>query len=686
MNAVIENGIVPPDNNNNNNLVTPEVEPNKRRRKKSIVWEYFTIEPVGPGCSRACCKQCKKTFAYISGSKQAGTSHLKRHIALGICPVNRLNQEKNQLMPYTPSAQNGAVTAPPRKRCRASPGSVTIALDRDNCVHEMARMIIVHDYPTDMVDQPGFINFVQTLQPNFSMVSFNSVHSEIVGIYRREKQVLANLLAGIPGRVSLTLDLWTSDQTVGYAILTGHFIDGDWRLQRRVLTFVPVPFPDSEVAFNHAVVSCLSDWKMESKLFALTLDQSFASESVVGNLRGLLSLKNPHMLNGQFLIVDCYARVLSRLTQEVLGVMREAVVRVRNSVKYVKASESREEKFNQLRQQLQVPSTKSLVIDNLRRWDSTYEMLSTACELREVFSCLDTSDSDFKEAPSMEDWKSIEVLCTYLKIFYDAADILTSETYPTSDAFFHQVYRVQMELIHGTLSEDSFISNFVKPLYGTFDIYWRNSCVVLGMAVAMDPRYKLKLVEFSFAKIFGEEADMWLRFVDEGIHELYFEYIAQTLPLPSIHVEQRYDGYIKVEAHQDEATIPPSDGLSDFDVYVSEISGNHQMKSELDQYLDESLLPRGSEDFDVVEWWKLNRIKYPTLSEMAADILSIPVATISGDSVFDTVSKKLDSYRCSLRPATLEALVCANNWLQYGGHQNASSFDFSTVIVKKEIK
>jgi len=501
--------------------------------------------------------------------------------------------------------------------------------------------------------------------------------------------MLANRLAGIPGRVSLTLDLWTSDQTVGYAILTGHFIDGDWRLQRRVLKFVPVPFPDSEVAFNHAVVSCLSDWNLESKLFALTLDQSFASESVVGNLRGLLSLKNPHMLNGQFLIVDCYARILGRLTQEVLGGTREAVVRVRNSVKYVKASESREEKFNQIRQQLQIPSTKNLVIDNLRRWDSTYEMLSTACELREVFSCLGTSDSDFKEAPSMEDWKTIEILCAYLKVFFDAADILTSETsktYPTSDAFFHQVYRVQVELIHGTLSEDSFISNFVKPLYGMFDRYWRNSCVVLGMAVAMDPRYKLKLVEFSFAKVFGEEADMWVRFIDEGIHELYFEYIAQTLPLPSIHVEQRCDGYVKVEAHQDEATIPPPDGLSDFDVYVSEISGHHQTKSELDQYLDESLLPRGSEDFDVVEWWKLNRIKYPTLSKMAADILSIPVATISGDAVFDTVSKKLDSCRCSLRPGTLEALVCANDWLQYREHQSSPAFDFSTAIVKKEIK
>lgn len=672
MNGVIESRVIPVDDID---VATPEVQPNKRRRKKSIVWQYFTIEPVSPGCSRACCKQCKRSFAYIKGSKQAGTSHLKRHIDLGICPVNRLNQDNIQHTPRTPGSQNGIVAALPRKRCRVSPESVTIALNRDRCIHEIAKMVILHDYPTHMVEQPGFIDFVQTLQPHLSMVNLDSVHSEIGAIYLREKQVLANFLAGIPGRVSLTMDLWTSDQTLGYAIMTGHFIDADWRLQHRVLKFVAVPYPESEVAFNHAIVSCLSDWGLESKLFALTLDQSFANEAVVGNLKGLLSIQNPHMLKGHFLIVDCYARVMSRLAQVALGTTRDAVGKVRDSVKYVKMSK-------------QVPCTESLVIDNQGKWDSTYHMLSTACECKEVFSCLDTTDDpDFKGAPSMEDWKQIEVLCAYMKLLLDAAAILTSETYPTANAFFHEACKIQMELTHGVLSEDPFICNFVRLLCEKFDQYWRSCCVVLAMAVAMDPRFKLKLVEFSFTKIYGEEAMMWITTVDEAIHELYFEYIAQTLPLPSIHVEQRYEGLVKLESRQeDEASLPPPpDGLSDFDVYISEISSNHQTKSELDQYLDESLLPRESEEFDVIEWWKLNRIKYPTLSKMAADILSIPLATVPRELVFDTTSKKLDSYRGSLKPVTLDALVCANNWLQYGLQQNYSMFDISTAIVKKEI-
>ena len=80
---------------------TPETQPSKRRKKKSIVWEHFTIETVSPGCRRACCMQCKQSFAYSTGSKVAGTSHLKRHIAKGTCPALLRGQDQNQFSSYT---------------------------------------------------------------------------------------------------------------------------------------------------------------------------------------------------------------------------------------------------------------------------------------------------------------------------------------------------------------------------------------------------------------------------------------------------------------------------------------------------------------------------------------------------------------------------------------------------------
>ena len=55
------------------------------------------------------------------------------------------------------------------------------------------------------------------------------------------------------------------------------------------------------------------------------------------------------------------------------------------------------------------------------------------------------------------------------------------------------------------------------------------------------------------------------------------------------------------------------------------------VKSELDRYLDESLLPR-TEDFNILQWWKLNGVKYNILYEIANDVLAVPITTVASES------------------------------------------------------
>jgi len=656
---------------------TPETQPSKRRKKKSIVWEHFTIETVSPGCRRACCKQCKQSFAYSTGSKVAGTSHLKRHIAKGTCPALLRSQDHNQFSPYTPRSRGsdaGNASSAPKRRYR-SPNTPYIIFDQDRCRHEIARMIIMHDYPLHMVEHPGFVAFVQNLQPQFNMVTFNTVQGDCVATYLMEKQCVMKYFEGLPGRVCLTLDVWTSSQSVGYVFITGHFVDSDWKLQRRILNVVMEPYPNSDTALSHAVSVCISDWNLEGRLFSITCDQT-PSEVALGNLRPLLSVKNPLILNGQLLVGNCIARTFSNVANELLSSVHLVVKKIRDSVKYVKTSESHEEKFLELKQHLQVPSERNLFIDDQTQWNTTYQMLVAASELKEVFSCLDTSDPDYKGAPSMQDWKLIETLCTYLKPLFDAANILTTATHPTIITFFHEVWKLQLDLSRAVVNEDPFISNLTKPMQQKIDKYWKDCSLVLAIAVVMDPRFKMKLVEFSFTKIYGEDAHIYVKIVDDGIHELFHEYVTLPLPLTPAYAEEGSAGsHVKTEGSPG-GTLLSDNGLTDFDVYIMETS-SHQTKSELDQYLEESLLPRVP-DFDVLGWWKLNKLKYPTLSKMARDILSVPVSSVPPESVFDTKVKEMDQYRSSLRPETVEAIVCAKDWMQYG------AAEASNALVKME--
>ncbi|KAJ7962833.1 zinc finger BED domain-containing protein DAYSLEEPER-like [Quillaja saponaria] len=632
----IDTPINTPDNNDQPDS---ETQP-KRKRKKSIVWEYFAVKTVAPDCIRAYCNQCGKSFAYITGSKLSGTSHLKRHISLGICPASR---QKNQETPYSKSCGSGDASGPPKRRHTATPGFVNISFDQDSCNHEIAGMIIRHEYPLHIVEHRGFNEFVQTLQPQFSTVSFDTIEANCYAMYLREKENLLNLISGMPGRVCLTLDLWTSNQTLGYVFLRGHFIDNDWNLHRPILNVVMVPSPDSDDSINQSILACLSDWHLEGRVFTLALDQSFSNDSLMRSVRHFLAIKNPDVLKGQLISANCYARVLSCLAQDALCAMRETIERVRESVKYVKTSESHEERFIELKQQLQVPSTKDLLIDNQTKWNTTYYMLLAACELKEVFTCLDTYDPEYRINLSMGEWKQVENLCTYLKYLYDAANTVTAQPYPTANTFFFEVSKLLVELTHAANSEDPFINNLIKPLKEKLDKYWRESCLILAVAVVMDPRFKMKVVEFTFNKIFSEDAELLIRDVDDGLHRLFLEYFAQMLYLPAPSVDEGDDGITRTDMSQEgslEASfLAAGDGLSDFEIYISETNGNQQFKSELDQYLEESLLPRVSE-FDILSWWSLNRLKYPTLSRMASDILSLPVSTLSADSVFHTEFRK----------------------------------------------
>jgi hypothetical protein len=88
-------------------------------------------------------------------------------------------------------------------------------------------------------------------------------------------------------------------------------------------------------------------------------------------------------------------------------------------------------------------------------------------------------------------------------------------------------------------------------------------------------------------------------------------------------------------------------------------------RSEVHTYLDDSLVPsREGEEFDVLRWWKRNQDQYPVLAKMARDFLAIPLSTVASESTFSTTSMLIDKYRSSLSSETVEALICAKDWLK----------------------
>ena len=89
-------------------------------------------------------------------------------------------------------------------------------------------------------------------------------------------------------------------------------------------------------------------------------------------------------------------------------------------------------------------------------------------------------------------------------------------------------------------------------------------------------------------------------------------------------------------------------------------------KYDLELYLEENKLPR-IENYNVLGYWNQNGSRFPILSQMARDVLAIPLSTVASESAFSAGGRVLDAYRSSLAPETVESIICLRDWLY--GHQ-----------------
>ena len=359
----------------------------------------------------------------------------------------------------------------------------------------------------------------------------------------------------------------------------------------------------SETALVEVIRYVLSDYDIQPKLFAVTLDSSHDIHPE--------SLRSKLLVKDQIFIVRCYAHVLNTIAHDLLASIHGMVYSIREMIKNAKSEIA------------------GVGLDVQARWDSTYMMLVGAVALRREFPFWESSMA------VEEDWNRVERVCGYLKLCYDSAASVAAAAVPTANLFFQEAWKLELEMTRAAK-----VDFLAREVFQKFDKYWKDCSLVMALAVVMDPRFKMKLVEFGFRKVYADEAEKYVGMVNEAVHELFIDYLA---------------------AEEREAAA-----LTDFDMYMSATGLNVGSKSELDQYLEEALVPRGETSFEVLEWWKVNELKYPILGKMARDLLAIQMSTVPIGEVFGGPggsSRVLDEYRSSLRPETVEALVCTKDWL-----------------------
>ncbi|KAA8538472.1 hypothetical protein F0562_027982 [Nyssa sinensis] len=458
--------------------------------------------------------------------------------------------------------------------------------------------------------------------------------------------------------------LWSSIATDGYLALTAHYVDKNWILQKKILSFHHMPPPHSGPILAEKVIHLLKEWGIEKKVFSLTLDNAKYNDGLIDVLKRHLSLTDTLFCSGEFFHVRCGAHILNLIVQAGLKVIDEAVNKIRESVKYVRGSEGRKIKFAECIAQLSLSCSKKVCQDVPTRWNYTYLMIDGALMYRRAFDQLQLIDVHFKTCPSDDEWVKVENIAKFLKPFYDITTLFSGSHYPTANLYFHGVWKIQMLIKEEMKNSCDAISSMAKQMKEKFDKYWECYSVVLSFAIILDPRYKLQFVEFCFKKLYPATYVDRVKFIRDKLYMLFEEYMC----LSSVSTSNQSS--VACASGGDNI----GDEMDEFDIYESQHYGLTRNKSQLDLFLEEQKFDR-KQDLDILSYWKANKLRYPELALMARDILSIPITTVASESAFSIGSQILNKYRSSIVPKNAEALLCTRDWLYEKGNIKFSNED-----------
>ncbi|KAG2704131.1 hypothetical protein I3760_06G170800 [Carya illinoinensis] len=325
--------------------------PRKRKGKDpSVVWDHFTkVEGCPVDDPNAKCNYCGKIYA--CHSKRNGTSTMQNH--LSACPRNP--HKRGPLDRYQQTLAGEEVGESDSSVVR---NLVTHKYSEDAVRLAIAEMVIIDELPFRIVEGQGFKKLVWLLEPKFKVPCRVTVARDCMKLFTSEKAKLRKLFKDGEMRVSLTTDTWTSMQNLNYMCLTAHFIDNDWKLKKQIINFCLIPNHRGDTIGKY-IESCLLDWGID-KIFTVTVDNASSNDTAISYLKHFLT---GNVLGGKYMHLRCCAHILNLVVNEGLKECNDAITMVRNTVRYVRSSSARLDKFKKCAEKEKIDCKKLLCLD-----------------------------------------------------------------------------------------------------------------------------------------------------------------------------------------------------------------------------------------------------------------------------------------------------------------------------------
>ncbi|KAL7090882.1 hypothetical protein ACP275_12G069900 [Erythranthe tilingii] len=572
-------------------------------KQNSWVWDHFERFEEN-GNPRASCNYCSQDYA--AHPKQHGTGNLINHLRLQCKKYPfKLVDKKQKTLVLEPTYGNGV----------SSLTLKSVSYSYEDCRFKLVEMIVLDELPFKIVEGEGFRKYSACVQPRFIVPSRMTVARDCMKLYFDEEQKLRSLLKS--ERICLTTDTWTSIQNINYICLTTHWIDKEWKLQKRILSFCVIPDHKCK-KIGKMIENCLLNWEID-KILTITVDNASPNDGAINYVRKNTKGWKTTVLDHEFLHVRCCAHILNLI-----------------------AKDARLQTFKKCADIKKIASKSSVCLDIETRWNSTYLMLEAAAKFGKAFERLGEDDSSYR-------------------MYFALGDKDNDDGGPKSKFWGRREFLLSKH-------PDPKVCLMALEMHKKIKKYWKSLDklnFLVYSATVLDPRYKLRFVRFCFNQVYENDTTS-TSVMEEQVKKMLihlYEYYQNCSPCQNSQSGAAISSQAPIEVMDTDDDFESGNSLAFQFAKQMEKDACVQSKSELTRYLEENC-ENNVESFDLLRWWKENSIRFPILSQLARDVLAIPVSTVASESAFSTSGRILDPYRSSLNTEMVEALVCLQSWLR----------------------
>lgn len=528
----------------------------------------------------------------------------------------------------------------------------------------------------------ALISAINPMAKDLVNLSHGSIQKLVSNSYRVHKDILRRKLQSSLSKVHLSADVWSAPNHKAFLGICVKFIDSDSReTLQALLALSELPGVDGPGSHGGAeqwklLRHVLEDFDIWQKIGFFTGDnhgsndklcrflaEHLGTESVEWDARQQRIRCHGHVINlavQAFLFMDTKEAVEAGLEQieqgdevasgsdfiegfkahQALGWRRLGPLgKVHNTVIHMRANDYRWNLFK-------THAGRALALDNDTRWNSWYVLLDVVLTLQDHVEWYQKKyfESLQDDYLTPQDWQILRETRSFLQPFWRITQ-LTEGRHTTLD---QALFTMDVLHKHYTQAFDKYGDNHplrgcIAASWAIFDKYYQltDESPAYGAAMILHPSRRLAHIKKNWPKL-------WHKPVTDGVRK-YWEDHYHGLPITT--------------------TTPRLGGDSqpdEYDLLAQELDVIGPAMSELDEYKCFITQTPIAIDCAPLSWWlrEEQSQRYPRLSKMAIDILSIPAMSAEPERVFSGARRTISWDRCQLGSRTVEKSECMKSWVK----------------------